>query len=372
MTLAPPPTAPSPAPGSDAVCAWFAPTRWRAYLDTASYGLPPLATLRALEEALAQWRAAETPWRTWDEGAEETRVLAGRVLGAAPRQVALLPAASSGVALVAAGLTDRDEVVIPDDEFRSLLLPFLVAEAERGTRVRRVPFAELAGHVGPRTTVVATSHVRSNGGGRQDLEAVSAAARAHGAAVVLDTTHSAGILPVDADRLGIDVIVAAAYKHLLCPRGVAFMRVAEGTRLHLPPWQAGWRAAADPYGSYFGGTLDDLADGAARWDVSLAWHPWVGARESLRTLLAVDAAAREAHAVGLATEASRRLGIAPTGSSVMSAPVRATSAEVRARLAEAGIAAAFPAGQVRFSFHLYNRAADVDALVDVVRPLLSA
>jgi selenocysteine lyase/cysteine desulfurase len=332
--------------------------------------LPPLTTVRALEEALASWQTGAVEWGTWDRTGEECRALAASVLGATPSEISLLPAVSAGVGIVAASLTEHDEVVVPDDEFRSLLLPLLAAEQAHGVRVRRVPFRELADSVGPATTVVATSHVRSNGGAVQDIETVAEAARCHGAALIVDATHSAGLLRLDARRLGIDCVVAAAYKHLLCPRGVAFMRLATASPLRPAPFLAGWRAAADPYSTYFGGGLDDLAAGAARYDVSLAWHPWVGARESLRALTAVDAGARELHAVGLATDAAEALRLEPTGSSILSVPLRTSPEEARSMLRQAGIAAGFAAGQLRVSFHMYNGPEDVDLLVDTVGRLV--
>ena len=50
---------------------------------------------------------------------------------------------SVGVGLVAAGLGPADEVVVPDDEFTSVLFPLLVAR-ERGATVREVPFDRLS------------------------------------------------------------------------------------------------------------------------------------------------------------------------------------------------------------------------------------
>src|SRR6185503_11588187 len=40
----------------------------------------------------------------------------------------------------------------------------------------------------------------------------------------------------------------------------------------------------NPYTSFFGGPLS-LAEGAARHDGSLPWHPWVGAAASLELLV---------------------------------------------------------------------------------------
>jgi selenocysteine lyase/cysteine desulfurase len=270
------------------------------------------------------------------------------------------------VGLVAASLRSGDEVLVPDDEFRSVLFPLLAACDAWGASVRRVPFERLADEIGPRTTLVATSHVRSNGGGVQDLEAVVAEARRHGARVLVDATHSAGVLDVDVGAFPVDYLVAAAYKHLLCPRGVAFMVVATEA-LPLPPLTSSWRSAAEPYSSYYGGDLTALAQNAARYDVSLAWHAWVGARESLTLLAELDATAREEWAVGLATECAEALGVRPTGSSLVGFPVDDPTAARRA-LESAGVVASFPRGGARLSFHVYNSEADMEAAVAACAP----
>lgn len=358
--------------GSDELRALFHPPRSRVYVDTASYGLPPRATITALERALETWRDGSANWiADWDVAGDECRGLAAEIVGVPGADVALLPAVSTGVSALASSLRAGDEVVIADDEFNSLLLPFAVAERHFGVRVRRVPFDGLADAVRETTTVVATSHVRSNGGGLQDLDAVAEAGRAHGALVVVDATHSAGIVPLDVERRGLDVVVWAAYKHLLCPRGVAFMWVDPQHRERLQPFSASWRSTSAPYASYFGAEVDDLGAGAARFDISLAWHAWVGARESLRFLLRLSADERYTWSVGLASHLAEELGIDPTGSSILGIPVTETPDAIRSVLADAGIVASMPLGQVRVSFHVYNPATDVDEVAAVLRPHVS-
>lgn len=359
-------------PGSADLRALWEPPTASAYVDSASYGLPPRAAVEALTEAVGLWQGGDADWvRDWDMPAEETRDLAGRLLGCSGAEIAFLPAVSVGTAIVASSLGPEDEVVVPDDEFTSVLYPLLVAQRMRGFRVRRVPFDAIAEEVRPETTLVATSHVRSNGGGRQDLGAVCSAVREHGAAVLLDATHSAGVLEIRAEEDGIDYVLCAAYKHLLCPRGVAFLRVARRHWHTLQPVCASWRSAGDRYSHFYGGTLDDLADDAAKFDVSLAWHAWYAARESLRVLAAVDAGKRERWTVGLATRLAVLLGLEPTGSSILGIPVALTHGEVVERLKQASIVASEREGAVRVSFHLYNDDADVrlvaETLVDVVK-----
>ena len=115
--------------------------------------------------------------------------------------------------------------------------------------------------------------MRSNGGATQDLAALAGAARSVGAQVLVDASHSAGILPLAADRLQIDYVVAAAYKHLLCPREWRSSR--RGRDPDAPALTASWRGLR-PESDFFTTDPDDLAEGAAGLDVSLAWHPWTG------------------------------------------------------------------------------------------------
>jgi selenocysteine lyase/cysteine desulfurase len=253
----------------------------------------------------------------------------------------------------------RGEVLVPDDEFASVLLPALANER---VRVRRVPFDQLAASVSERTVLVVTSQVRSNDGRVQDIPAVLRSARRVGAAVLVDATHAAGILPIDP---GVDFVLAAAYKHLLCPRGVAFLRIAERHWPRVPALAGSWRSAASPHEHYYGPTLDDLAPTAARYDVSLAWHAWAGAEPALSFLDGVPAGRRREWCVGLADHLAKLLALEPTGSSIVAVPVKPAQA-AREALRRARVIASGQGGTIRLSFHLYNDIADAETAAEVL------
>ena len=361
-------TGPALQPGSREMLQLFAPTR-QVYLDTATYGLPPTATLHALVEAAAAWWSGTAAYEEdWEPAGEACRELIAPFLGGDPSRVALMPAVSVAVALVGATLDARSVVLIPDGEFASLSLPLVAAAGLAGAEVRTAPFTALVEAIDDTVTLVATSHVRSNGGATQDLPALAVAAHSVGARILVDASHSAGILPLDADRLQIDYVVAAAYKHLLCPRGVAFLHLGEEARVP-PALTASWRGLR-PGADFFTTDVDDLADGATGLDVSLAWHPWAGARCSLELLGSIGAADREAWCVGLATKAAVALGLEPTGSSVLGVPTVDSPQTVKAILSKRSIAAAVRAGEVRISFHVYNTDEHVEEAVDALRPLV--
>lgn len=107
--------------------------------------------------------------------------------------------------------------------------------------MRYVPLDGMAEAVRPTTSLVALSSVQSADGRLADLDAVRAAAAAHGARVLLDATQSAGWLPLDAGAY--DYTVTGGFKFLLCPRGTSFLTVTEEAQEILPPLFASWVAA---------------------------------------------------------------------------------------------------------------------------------
>ena len=106
------------------------------------------------------------------------------------------------LAPVAASLPAGAEVVVPVDDFASVVFPFLV-HRDRGVVVHQVPLAEVADQIRSSTTVVAFSLVQSADGRLADLDAILDAARRHGALTVCDTTQAVGWLPVAATSMDV-------------------------------------------------------------------------------------------------------------------------------------------------------------------------
>lgn len=332
---------------------WFDPEPDVAYLDAATYGLPPRPTVEAAERALRRWQSGAADWvEEWDRVGEDARGAFARLIGATTAEIALTPTASVGVGLVAASLPEGSEVLVPNEEFTSVVLPMLAAEHGRGVRVRQVPFAALADEIGPDTHLVAFSLVRAQSGEVAPLAGIIAAAARHGARVLVDATHAIPFVPVVEHLGGIDYLVCHGYKHLLCPRGVGFLFVRRNRQNDLVPYFANWRAAVPLYERSYGGPLS-LPDTAARFDVSLAWHAWAAAVPSLELLLEWQAAGELARVVAQAGRLADALGVPATGSSLVTLPV-ADAEATAARLAAAGIRCAARGGNVRLSPHVWT------------------
>jgi selenocysteine lyase/cysteine desulfurase len=328
------------------------------YLDTATYGLPPRDAFEAFQRATDEWRHGRCGFNGWHAEVERSRASFARLVGADAGDVAVGHVVSPMIGLIAASLPAGAVVVAAEEEFTSVLFPFLAA----GTLdVRLVPLERIADAIDGSTHLVAVSSVQSADGRRADLDAIAAAARHHGARTLVDATQSVGWLPLDATRF--DAVAVGAYKWLMSPRGTAFLTVSPAFRDELRPLSAGWCAAPDPSAALYGAPLR-LAAGARRFDVSPAWLNWVATAPALELIEHIGVDAIHAHDVALADGLRTELGMEPAGSAIVS--LAADDATLQ-RLRGAGIRGAGRAGRLRLAFHLYNDERDLDAVLWALR-----
>ncbi|KJY43339.1 class V aminotransferase [Streptomyces sp. NRRL B-1568] len=332
------------------------------YLDTASAGLPPAETVTAITSALTAASRGTATVGGYFEAAADARARFARLVGVAPGRVAISASAAVHTGMIAQSLPAGSEVLVADGDFASLINPFHVRP---DLRVRTVPLERLADGVRPGTALVAVSAVQSADGRLADLDRIADAARAHGARTLVDASQSAGWLPLDAGAY--DFTLAVGYKWLLAPKGTSFLVVPEDLG-GLTPVFAGWVAGEDPWDSCYG-PVTRLADCARRFDETPAFLSYVGARHSLALVeeLGVERIGR--HDVALADRF--RAGLADLGRTPVPAPGSAIVAvpglgTAAGRLAAAGVRVSSRAGGLRAAFHLYNTAADVDRLLEVI------
>lgn len=327
------------------------------YLNAASYGLLPTAVAAAVEVAERQRVSGEFDIPGVDPIVAECRVLFGRVVGFDARQVAIGAQVSQLIGLIAESLPAGANVVLPENEFTSVIWPFL---ARADVRVRTVPLAELAGAVRPGDDVVAAAVVQSADGAVLDVPAVVAAAKACGAKVLLDVSQAAGWFPVH--DTGADWIVSVGYKWLLGPKGTAFLAGTDAALDTLRPLASGWYAGEDPWDSVYDAPLR-LATDARRFDVAPVWPAWIGQQPALDLVLSVGIENIHRHNVALANRLRAGLVLAVGNSATTSIEVTPQTLD---RLRSAKIIGAVRAGRLRLACHLYNTEADIDRTLDVL------
>lgn len=326
----------------------------RGYLNTASLGLPPRSTIEAMQTALDDWLHGRWDAPDFDVHVDTARAAYARVVDVDVSRVGILSQVSTASGVVAASLPEGSRVLVAEEEFSSLLYPFL---NDRRLDVDVVTLDELLDRIDDDVDIVAVSAVQSADGRVTDLDALAAAAEAHGVRTFVDLSQAAGWLRLQADRF--DVTACGAYKWLCSPRGSGFITVSESVDW-LRPMYPNWYSGDDPWQSLYGPPVQ-LAPDARRFNVSPAWFDFLGAANSVSLIadLGVEAIAR--HSVGLGNRLREALGIEPSNS-----PIVALDTPHGGRLREAGVKAAMRAGKVRLSFFIYNTEEDVDLVADLL------
>src|SRR3989454_4047934 len=307
-------------------------------------GLPPRRPVDALNEAIETWRTGRAEAAGYDELVNRARQRFASLVDTAPARVAIGNQVSTFTGLVAAALPDGAHVLAAEEDFTSVLFPFL-AHADRGVRVETVPLDRLVEAIRPGVALGAVSAVQSADGRLVPggLDGLASAAARYDCLTYVDATQAVGWLPFDAGRF--DFVSCAAYKWLVSPRGTAFGVVRPERLELLRPLFPGWYAGEDPWTSIYGPPLR-LAKDARRLDISPAWLAWVGTAPALELLAEVGIDAIHRHDVALAHAMRGRLGLPPRDSAIVTADAAgglerlgaaATKTEGRARGRRAGV-----------------------------------
>lgn len=342
-----------------------------AYLNAGTDGPVPRrghdAALDRLRVELEGGRSGAAYFEGLKELATRLRDRLAGFLGAAADDVALTRSTTDGVSTALAALRDLgpgDEVLTSDEEHPGLLAPLEVARRRAGFQVRVGRFAELADAVGPRTKLVACSHVSWVGGQVVDAAAI----RASGARLLLDGAQGLGAVPVDAHALDCDFYAASGQKWLCGPDGSGCLYVRRELADALdPPWPS-YMSLAEPARA-----LELLVhEGARRFDMGVAPGPATSWALAAADLLAeaglAELGARAADgAARLATELEARgREVAPRGRSTL-VSWRSPDAEAEvARLAERGVVVRnLPGlGLVRASVGAWTSDGDLERLLE--------
>jgi cysteine desulfurase / selenocysteine lyase len=366
----------------------FPATTSRAYFNTAAVGLASHRLAQTYHAEVETWASQGLDFARGEQAANEARVMAARLIGANPADVALIPSVSSAAGLVAAQLgtaAGGENVVIGEREYSSNHFPWRQL-ARKGYDVRQVPFRrgglnpeDVDQYVDAGTRVVAFSGVQSATGHRCDVGAISALARQVGAIVFVDGTQMVGAVPVASDLHHIDVLATADHKFLLnAGRGMGYCYLSRAMQERFTPINAGWRAGADPFVSFFGPMMD-LSPTASRFDSSISWLAAFGNTAALGIF--DDFGPDIIYARNRDLETHLRDALASTGwdpadlpaanrSTILSVPLGDLNpASVVGALAHEGIIGSARDGALRLSVHLYNHDDDIDRLVDTLGSL---
>ena len=228
------------------------------YLDNGATTLrKPECVKEALLEAMASMGNS-------GRGVHDASLYAGRTIyrareslaellgAAAPEQVVFTANATESLNLVLGGLFGPgDHVITTVCEHNSVLRPLyrlqgvelsvLPVKAAVGSKEERytgiLAYDELEALLRPNTKALIITHASNLTGNITDLERAGAFAKKHSLLFIVDAAQTAGAVPMDMERMGIDVLCFTGHKGLYGPQGTGGVCVRPG--LSIRPLKVG-------------------------------------------------------------------------------------------------------------------------------------
>jgi selenocysteine lyase/cysteine desulfurase len=356
-----------------------------AYLNHATHGPFSKRTVAALGRLAQGWTCPPTLATVTDREGEiaQARENVAALVNGKPSNVAFVGNLGDAMGLCAAGIDwrDGDNVVIPRDEFPSVVYAFMNLE-RLGVQLRLVEKDErgytsldkIAQAMDRRTRALVISHVEFMDGFRNDLAAIGQLCRERGALSIVDVTQSMGALPIDVAATGVDVVAAHGYKWLMTSYGFGPIHFSNRAIAQIHPVYVGRLSVNKSFEDLDYGL--DWREGALRYQTgginALSIAAFNASAELIRL---ADPARTERHTLALTDrvlEAAMSLGYTqttcldrPHRSQIVSFTTGSHEAdgEIVKRLATHQVAVSLRGRGVRVSPYFYNNEEDVERLI---------
>lgn len=135
-------------------------------------------------------------------------------------------------------LSPGEHVITTDLEHNSVLRPLydlesrgLLLDFVRADRRGKVDYRDFERLIRKETKAIVCTHASNLTGNMLELERLSGIAHRAGALLVVDASQSAGALPVDMEKQGIDILCFTGHKSMLGPQGTGGLCLRSGVEL---------------------------------------------------------------------------------------------------------------------------------------------
>ncbi|MBU1377766.1 MAG: cysteine desulfurase [Alphaproteobacteria bacterium] len=371
------------------------------YLDSAASAQKPRAMIEAMTHAMEYsyanvHRGLHTLANETTDAYEAARRKAAAFINAAETEIVFTKGGTEAVNLVAAGigswLQPGDEIVLSQMEHHANIVPWHFLRERKGVVLKWVPVLDdgsldleaYQALLGPKTKVVALSHMSNVLGTINDAKALARMAHEAGALVLFDGCQAIVHKPVDVKDIDADFYVFSGHK-LYGPTGIGILYGKADKLAALPPYQGG--------GEMIGAvSMDEItyADPPHRFEAGTPpILEAIGLGAAIDWLAGQDRAAIAEHEHHLYAHVRERLqgfnwlrviGEAPGKGAILSFTVDGAHAHDVAQILDrygvavrAGTHCAEPlmrrfgvTSSARASFALYNTLEEADAFVDAL------
>jgi selenocysteine lyase/cysteine desulfurase len=354
----------------------FPVTRNLVYLNHAAVApLPRAAAEAMMAYARDAMEFGSLHYADWMAACEGVRAGAARLMGASPREIALVKNTSEGIATIQMGLAWRpgDVVIAFKEEFPANYYCWKLLEARAECQVRWLSILDPLEKVeeacrGAR--LLAISWVNYLTGFRVDLAAIGEICRRHGVFFFVDAIQGLGAFPLDVKACGIHALAADGHKWMLGPEGWGVLFVDQSVQDDIFPVEFGWTNVKNwadysnrdmtlrrDAGRYEPGTLNVAGSFGLRASLDLLLAEGI---ENVRDRVLARTGRLEAGLRALGAELSTER-TPDNASGILSCRwPRHDSSRLVAGLKERGILAAPRQGWIRFSPHYYIDDAAID------------
>jgi cysteine desulfurase/selenocysteine lyase len=371
------------------------------YLDSAASAQKPRAVIEAMTQAMTTsysnvHRGLHTLANETTDAYEAARRSVARLLNADTNQIVFTKGATEAINLVASGLGHSiqpgDEIVLSQMEHHANIVPWHFLRERHGAVLRFVPVDDdgvldmgaLEAMLGPRTRMVAITHISNVLGTINPVRRIADLAHAVGAQVLVDGCQGIAHETVDVQALDADFYVFSGHK-LYGPTGIGALYGKSDALAALPPYQGGGEMIssvsedvityADPPHRFEAGTppiLEAIGLGAA--------IDWLETKD--RQAIVAHEKALYVRAVEILGDYNwlKIIGQAPDKAAILSFSVEGAHAHDVAQILDrygvavrAGTHCAEPlmrrfglTSSARASFALYNTLAEAEAFADAL------
>ena len=204
------------------------------FFNSAYFGPSPMSAKKLMTESMdRELDPSFYPYNEWMGISERIRVKLADFMQVSPDTVTHSTSASDIINIVANGyaFNKGDHVAAIDKDYPSNILPWMLAEKDRGITFDRIPLdgevvptAEwLEKKLHPNTKIFNMSWVTFDTGKRMDLVSIGKMLKSKNIMFVVDATQALGGMMISREELQyIDVLSCSSYKWMLGPYGHAF------------------------------------------------------------------------------------------------------------------------------------------------------